>query len=122
MSARPPTALETDMFADRTCRNCFQTDEATRRVLGKGFGCPILRRAATGRLPRQWRRRRNAPLGETFQCEDFTDKPPSSKRRHAPAVTLEMFDIEPAEVHLVPVDGWPDYRAQQSLDKHGDHQ
>ena len=114
--------IERDAFIETNCRVCFQPDEAAHRVLGTGDGCPHLIRAAADRMPKAWERRRNAVMGETYRCSDFADKPPTKRRKTAPADTVEMFDVEPGEIDFVPVDGWPSAeafgKAKKSKDDH----
>ena len=74
------------------------------------------------KLPTPWTRRRNAVLGETYKCDAFVERAPSNRRKNAPADTAPMFDPEPVDRNLVPVDGWPDYRAEQRKSKEGEHQ
>jgi hypothetical protein len=92
------------------CDTCCNYGEKARRVYGhQTDGCPILRLAAQGVRPPQWRRFR----GE-LRCTDFLARPPmgrSHKSRRAAVDEPPMFDIEPVGRRLVPVDGWPDYRA-----------
>lgn len=114
--------LELEMFEMHTCIKCFQPDEARHRVTGAGPGCPLLRRARRGQLPGKWKRRRFGPLGHTFTCEDFADRPASVKRTRAPAEDVPMFEPPAAERNLIPVDGWPDYRARARKAKDGEHQ
>lgn len=74
-------------------------------------------------MPKPWTRRRNAVWGETYRCDEFTPQPPATRRRTADEATLPMFDdLEAADRNLVPVDTWPDYRAEARKQKEGDHQ
>jgi hypothetical protein len=114
--------IEEAAFRESQCRRCFQPAEAEKRVLGKGDGCPHLAKAADNKLPKAWTRKRLPVMGETYKCDDFQDKPKATRRRSKPAVTEPLIDVEPAELLLVPVDGWPDYRAEQRKDKKGEHQ
>jgi hypothetical protein len=96
---------------EKHCRVCFQPDEASKRILNRGDGCPLLVRAGAGKLPHQWKRRRNAQLSETYRCSDFIDEPPVNRRTCTPADTLPMFDVATSDdVPLVPVKGWPSAR------------
>lgn len=99
--------IERDAFIETQCRRCFQPDEARKRVMETGPGCPHLVRANDNKMPRVWTKRRNAAMGETYKCDDRIDKPPVNRRGNAPADTPEMFDVEPRDVDFVPVDGWP---------------
>lgn len=106
------------MFIEHTCVGCFQPDEAAKRVTGTGEGCPLLRRAAAGRFPGKWKRRRNGALGETFKCEEYQAKPAPSRRSRRQIEPNELQDslfgdVDAQDRLLVPVDGWPDYRAQE---------
>lgn len=114
--------IERNAWVEKNCRVCFQPDEAQRRITGEGPGCPHLARGDNNKMPQPWTRRRNAPMGETYRCEAFMKKP-AVNRRKSTAVEIEpMFDPEPVDRNLVPVDGWPDYRAEQRKSKEGDHQ
>jgi len=104
--------IEAAAWMEKHCAHCYQEDEARKRVLGQGDGCPLLLRAAAGRLPTQWTHRRNAVMGDTYRCDDFLPKPPVNRRKKSTEQTDILFDVEPAPQHLVPVEGWPDYRAE----------
>lgn len=120
------TALELELFAEHTCSRCFQPDEAQARINDVAHGCPHLHKAfVRDQLPGAWTRRRNGPLGETFKCDDFTSKPPSNCPRRGFGMTAgddALFDAEPIDKFLVPVEGWPDYRGRDRKDREGDHQ
>lgn len=114
--------IERNAWVERYCRTCFQPDEARRRITGDGPGCPLLARSDEGKLPTAWKFRRNAVFGETYHCGEYVAKPPSIARKTAPADTVSMFDPQPDEYRLVPVETWPDYRAEARKQKDGDHQ
>lgn len=117
--------VERDAFVEETCGRCFQPDQARVRLTGQGAGCPHLLRAEQNKMPKAWTRRNkgHAVMGSTYKCDDFTDKPPVNRRKTAPADTITMFDDVPdTRKSLVPVDGWPDYRAMQLELEEGDHQ
>lgn len=124
MTARPvwANAIEEAAFRESRCARCFQPDEARKRITEQGDGCPHLARAATGRMPKVWTRRRNAVMGDTYRCDDYTDKPATNRRGTAPADTVPMLEPEPDDYRLIPVEGWPDYRAEARKTKEGDHQ
>jgi hypothetical protein len=149
MTRKPVWAnsIERDAWVERHCRVCFQPDEALRRITGDGPGCPHLARAEQNKLPTPWTRRRNAVMGETYRCAEYTKRPPVNRRRKVVEEIEPMFEVDPVgcvktdndevclcddvrecgsaypiERHLVPVDGWPDYRAEQRKTKVGDHQ
>lgn len=105
--------IEAAAWRERWCRTCFQPDEALRRVTNSGEGCPHLARAAADRLPTVWQRRRGAVMGETYVCSDYLKQPPTTRRRSAPADTAALFDdtLPQQPYRLIPVEGWPDYRA-----------
>lgn len=114
------TQTELELFAAHTCSRCFHPDEAQARVIaastGSWFehGCPHLRRAFDrDQMPGAWERRRNGPLGETFKCADFTPQTASTRRGTVQDATEAMFDVDPGEKLLVPVDGWPDWKADE---------
>jgi len=116
--------VEEAAFREKTCLRCYQPDEARKRITGQGDGCPLLATASTGRLPTQWTPRRNAVMGDTYRCAARIDKPPSIRHRTSSEQTEGLFEVEPAkeEKLLIPVDGWPDFRAEQRKSKEGDHQ
>lgn len=115
--------IERAAFIESNCDRCFQPDEAMKRLTGDGPGCPHLARSLRNKMPAAWTRRRNAVMGETFRCSDFTAKPPVNRRGTAADETPPMFDdVEPDEYRLVPLDTWPDYRAEARKQKDGDHQ
>jgi len=116
--------IERDAFIESNCARCFQPQEAEKRVLGTGDGCPHLARAALNKMPAAWTRRRNAVIGETYRCADHLDKPPTNRRGKAPADTVPLFDEPGEDVDFVPVEGWPSASdfGRKSKSKEGDHQ
>lgn len=115
-------SIEKAAWQEKWCRTCLQPDQAMKRITGKGPECPLLIRAAQNKLPMQWTRRRNATMGDTYRCDDYIKKPPVNRRATTPTETEPMLDAEPASRNLIPVDGWPDYRALAHKAKNGDHQ
>jgi hypothetical protein len=138
--------IERDAWIERNCRICFQPDEAIRRVTDSGPGCPHLARSLENKLPTPWTRRRNAVMGETYRCSEFAPKPAVNRRGKVTEEIEPLFPIDPIgctrndqgevcncddarecgnayplERNLVPVDGWPDWRAEQRKTKEGDH-
>ena len=103
--------IEEAAWRETNCRICFQPDEAAKRITGQGPGCPHLARATDGRLPKAWTLRRNEIMGRKYHCADFIKEPPTNRRKTAPADTPPMLGIEPDDYRLIPVEGWPDYRA-----------
>lgn len=115
--------VERDAFIESNCARCFQPDEAMKRLTGDGPGCPHLARAAKNKMPAAWTKRRNAVMGETYKCSAFTPKPPVNRRAVSDEETPPMFeDLPEVDRTLVPVEGWPDYLAEQRKSKDGDHQ
>ncbi|MGE2714213.1 hypothetical protein ACQI4L_09160 [Mycolicibacterium litorale] len=110
-----PSAYAERAWRESHCRRCYQPDEAMKRVVGSGPGCPLLQIAASGVVPEQWTKRRKAEMGNTYTCADFRKRPPVARKgRVEPMPQEELFDApEPAEKLLVPVEGWPDYAALQ---------
>lgn len=106
---------EADAFRETWCDRCYQVDQATLRATGKGSGCPLLQAASVGALPAQWTRRRQAAMGNTYRCSEFAKRPPVTRKGSIPEMPQEeLFPIqEPADRLLIPVEGWPDYRAQK---------
>lgn len=114
--------VERDAWTEKNCRVCWQPDQADLRVLQRGQGCPHLLRAAAGKLPRIWTRRRNAVMSETYRCDDFIDKPPVRRRAQSTEESIPLFDTPEAKpATLIPVEGWPDYKALKHKAKGGDH-
>jgi hypothetical protein len=119
-------AFEEQAFRGDTCRLCYQVDEAIKRTTGAGEGCPHLLRASQNKLPTAWTKRRGneAVLGKTYRCSDKTAKPAVVRRKTSPADTVPMFEPEPVDRNLVPVDGWPSAEdfGINTTSKDGDHQ
>lgn len=114
--------IERDAWVEKNCRTCFQRDEAMKRITGDGPGCPHLLRAEQNKLPTPWTRRRNAAYGDTYRCAEHAIKPPVTRRGTVTEEIEPLFDLEPHDVHLVPVESWPDWRSEQRKQKDGDHQ
>jgi hypothetical protein len=114
--------IEEDAFRETQCRRCFQRDEAILRTTGAGEGCPHLLRASQNKMPTAWTPRRNAVMGEKYRCADRLAKPPVVRRGKAVDETPAMLEVEEVDRFLVPVDGWPDYRAEERKVKEGEHQ
>ena len=72
--------IERDAWIETNCRRCYQADEANKRVLGQGPGCPLLAHAATGRKPVQWTKRRDAAMGYTYKCDWYRRVPDVNRR------------------------------------------
>jgi hypothetical protein len=109
-----------DQFAQRRwrshwCDRCYQPDEAQRRLLGKGDGCPIFARTLQGEVPAEWKQGSAASASVMlYSCIEHFDRPPVHRRPRAKAtgVQLGMFsEPDRGKRFLVPVDGWPDYAA-----------
>jgi hypothetical protein len=109
-------AHEERAFTDTWCSRCFQSDEALARIARKGAGCLLRQIAAAGSVPEKWAKRRNATLGNTYRCADFTKRPPVLRKGRAPELPQgELFEAPASsEPLLIPVAGWPDYRAEQA--------
>jgi hypothetical protein len=92
--------IERDAWVEKNCRVCFQPDEALKRIMGDGPGCPHLTRAENNKMPSAWTRRRNAVKGETYRCADFQKRPAVNRRPKATAEVEPMLyavSIDPAE-------------------------
>jgi putative SOS response-associated peptidase YedK len=114
--------VERDAWVEKNCRVCFQADEARKRVTGTGPGCPHLARGDENKMPKPWTRRRNAVWGETYRCAEFLDQPPVNRRTVSVEETPPMFDdIEAVDRNLVPVEGWPDWKAEERARKSKDN-
>lgn len=98
-----------DVWLDHHCHRCFQPDEAARRLHGKDTQCPIQERALrTDRKPVEWDRNpRTTTMADSIRCNEFAARPPTSKADKS-FEDVPMFDIEPAEIDYVPVEGWPE--------------
>jgi hypothetical protein len=109
-------AHEERAFTDTWCRRCFQSDETLKRIAHKGTGCPLRRIAAGGVVPEKWAKRRNATLGNTYRCADFTKRPAVARKGRAPQLPQgELFGAPASTVRLlIHVAGWPDYHAEQT--------
>jgi hypothetical protein len=109
-------ADEERAFTDTWCRRCFQSDETLKRIANKGTGCPLRQIAGGGAVPKKWTKRRNATLGNTYRCADFTKQPAVVHKGRAPELPqLELFNAPASTVRLlIPVAGWPDYHAEQT--------
>ncbi len=62
----------------------------------------------TGRKPPEWDRMPRADeMVKTIRCNAYTPRPPRTGRAQSQEVTEALFDVTPAAVGYVPVDGWP---------------
>lgn len=113
--------IERAAWVEKNCDRCFEPNEARARLTDQ-HGCPHLMRSLANKLPTPWTRRRNAPMGETYRCDAFIDKPATIRRKTTPADTLPLIDVTPEDRNLIPVESWPDYQALQRKAKEGDHQ
>ncbi|ORA12611.1 hypothetical protein [Mycobacterium asiaticum] len=111
-----PGQVAQDLWRERWCGTCHQPDEATRRVLDHGPGCPILAQALKGTVPPEWRRyhshRHRHDAGDLYRCGGYLDRPPVYRRPRAKAKGVQeaLFDTpQPQQRLLVEVEGWPDY-------------
>ena len=101
-----------EIWLDRWCHTCYQPDEAMRRIMGADTQCPIQKRALeTGRKPVKWERNARAhDMENAIRCHEYLDKPRTTRKTKALDANQDsLFDVEPREIHLVPVPGWPDY-------------
>lgn len=107
-----------EVWQQRWCRTCFQPDEAARRIQGKETQCPIWEKAmSTDRKPVQWdRNTRTDEMEKSIKCNSYAPKPPITSRDKAIAEDVAMFDVEPHEVHMVPVEGWPERPTKDGVD------
>lgn len=105
--------IEEAAWREKWCRRCFQQSEVMKRVMGTGDGCPLLIQATRGALPTQWKRRRNAIMSDTYKCSEYLDQPKVNRRAKSDEPDIPMFNLEPHEAPLIPVDGWPDWKAQR---------
>jgi hypothetical protein len=109
-----PDELTEQRWRSHWCDRCYQRDEAERRVLGKGDGCPIFALSRLGEIPREWKRGPVFSGPMLYSCDKHLDRPPVYRRPRAKAtgVQLDLFG-EPDRCgrFLVAVNGWPDYAA-----------
>jgi hypothetical protein len=115
-----PSEVAEQLWRQHWCQTCFQPEEAARRLFDRGEGCPILALALSGTTPLEFKRdgrRRSRNVVEAkklFRCTEYRDRPPMIRRpRAAASGTQESLfgELQPVDRLLVPVDGWPDYRA-----------
>lgn len=115
-------SITRDAFIETNCDNCYFPARAMHRIDPSKPDCPHLERAAENKLPKEWSRRRNAVMGETYRCSDRLVQPPVNRRKKAPADTVPMFTPDVVEIDFVPVEGWPDAesfgRKTKSKDDH----
>lgn len=99
-----------ELWRQHWCERCFQAEETARRLHGKDTQCPIWEKALrTGRKPPEWDRMPRADtMDRSIRCNAYTPTPPVTRRGTAEAEDVPLFDVEPAESKLVPVEGWPD--------------
>jgi hypothetical protein len=109
------------LWCEHWCHRCHQVDEVLAR---KGYagapGCPIKALALSGTVPDELEPAsyRQPEAKNRWRCIKYRDRPPVYKApKAAPEGEQgEMFDgdeVLPAPRLLVPLDGWPDYRAQR---------
>lgn len=111
-----PNQTARDVWRGHWCERCFQPDEAAKRLHDRGPGCPIIAKALErDRKPVEWvRNARAATMSVAYGCNAFMKRPAVNRRATTECVTESLFDDEPIHVtrNLVPVEGWPDYRAK----------
>lgn len=112
------SSSQQEMWRERWCQSCFQPQEAARRIQGTDTQCPIWERAMrTDRKPVEWdRNTRTDEIWRSIKCNAYTSKPPVNRRQPKQFEDVPLFDIEPHEVHLVPVEGWPDKPTKKGTD------
>lgn len=106
-----------DIWIEHHCRTCFQPDEANRRLHGADTQCPILQRALnTDRKPVEWERNpRPQLMQDTIICNSYQDKPRKAKADKQ-FEDVGMFDVEPQDKLMIPVEGWPDRPPAKGVD------
>lgn len=109
------------VWIERWCDTCFEPHRAAQRIQGRDTECPILARyLKRKRKPMEWERQpRQKDMDKTVKCTEYQSKPAATTRAKAQCEDVPMFDIEPHEAHLVPVEGWPE--RPRKKDKEGDH-
>lgn len=116
-----PSTTARDIWMGRWCETCCEPREADKRLRGKGFGCILRLEALGGLKPKAWdRNARAATMDAAYTCNAFRDRPDVVRRATAVDETEPMFDVVHAPRNLIPIEGWPDYRAQQRKPP-GDH-
>jgi hypothetical protein len=71
-----------DAFIETNCDTCYFPARAMHRIDPSKPDCPHLERAAENKLPKEWSRRRNAVMGETYRCSDRLVQPPVNRRNY----------------------------------------
>lgn len=98
-----------DLWKQRWCHTCFEPHEAARRIQGRDAVCPIWEKALrTGRKPVEWDRTRSDEMEKSIKCNAYTNRPMRSMKPEQQFEDVPMFDVEPRQAHLVPIEGWPD--------------
>lgn len=107
-----------ELWRQRWCETCYQPDEAARRIQHKQARCPIWARAMqSDRKPKEWDRMPRADqMIRTIRCNEYAPQPPVIRRDKAVGEDQPMFDVEPADAKLVPVEGWPDKPKPNEVD------
>lgn len=102
---------EQDVWIEANCvvRKCYRNPN-----------CPILARGiARDRKPREWdRNTRATQMKDKYKCNAYGSNAPKPQREKD-FEDVSMFDVEPGDKNLVPVDGWPDPPIKHS--KKDDH-
>lgn len=72
--------------------------------------CPILEKALSReRKPVEWTRNQRHQLAkDAYKCGSFADRPALIAKAPKQFEDVPMFDMPTHDVHLVPVEGWPD--------------
>jgi|SRR6516164_9251348 len=101
-----PSQMHEDLWIENWCDKCFQPDQATKRYLDQGRGCPILFRALqSDKKPVEWKLTRDQLIQSQYRCEKFLAKPPVDRRPKVEDQTASMFEADEADYLLVPVGG-----------------
>jgi hypothetical protein len=107
--------VEEAAWREKWCDRCFQQAEAEKRIHSIGDGCPLLLMAAHGVPPAEWKKRRNAVMGDTYICSQHLKRTAVLRRRVVEDKTIPLFDPPEHDGDVyVPVEGWPAPKSEET--------
>jgi hypothetical protein len=72
---------------------------------------------STGKKPIEWERNtRTDEMQRSIKCNAYQDRPMRIVKAEQQCETEPMFELEPAEFRLIPVEGWPDRPGKDGVD------
>lgn len=75
-----------DIWRETWCDRCFQPDQVSQRLTGRGRGCKVLYRAMVNKtVPKELTPGRDGLMQSAFKCSEFAAKPASVR----PAAKVE---------------------------------